>query len=757
MKKSFLSLITALVMVLSLLPSGIAFAEERTYIPEIVATSNIESLLGFGNPINTSTNPTITVTVGAPVLYNAAGTINWYKKDDNGNFKACSSGDTFTTGTYRLTCYFGLYSGDNSTYYLDENTTLTVDGEEWTYRSYRPMSGYEYMVFRSPEFTVHDFTEWHYDETNHWHECPDCGAIQNTATHTPDHEGSATAEYPILCTVCDYEMELQVGHTHSFTQEVVADKYKKADATCHSKAVYYKSCECGRKGTETFEVGDMLPHNAGTEWLSDGEYHWNICKNKECGAVVDSTKAAHIYDSDTDYRCNICKFKREDNRPRISHMEATSDIASILAVGNKAVNPTVTVTVGTPVHYNVNGTKNYYKKDGDSWQRVLVGETFTCGTYKMICHFGLYNYENDTFALSESTNVTVDGVEWSVDSYNYMDYYEYIVASSPEIVIHTPVTDSAVAATCTKTGKTQGSHCSVCGTVITAQKTVAKKAHTYKTYTTKATTSKNGSIVTKCSVCGSVKSKSTIYYPKTITLSTTSYTYNGSVKKPTVKVVGSNGKTISSSNYTVTYASGRKNVGKYAVKITFKGNYSGTKTLTFKINPISVSKCKITLSTTSYTYNGKVKKPTVTVKNANGTKLTTSSYMVTYASGRKNVGTYKVTIKMKGKYSGTKTLTFKINPPKTSVSSLTAGSKKFTVKWKKQATQTTGYQIQYSTSSKFTKSKTVTVSKNSTTSKTISKLSGKKKYYVRVRTYKTVGKAKYYSAWSKAKTVITKK
>ena len=124
MKKSFLSLITALVMVLSLLPSGIAFGEERTYIPEIVATSNIESLLGFGNPINTSTNPTITVTVGAPVLYNAAGTINWYKKDDNGNFKACSSGDTFTTGTYRLTCFFGLYAGDST--YKSKTVTVTV-------------------------------------------------------------------------------------------------------------------------------------------------------------------------------------------------------------------------------------------------------------------------------------------------------------------------------------------------------------------------------------------------------------------------------------------------------------------------------------------------------------------------------------------------------------------------------------------------------------------------------------------------------
>ncbi|MGN0521254.1 MAG: hypothetical protein ACI4IQ_01305, partial [Eubacterium sp.] len=74
-------------------------------------------------------------------------------------------------------------------------------------------------------------------------------------------------------------------------------------------------------------------------------------------------------------------------------------------------------------------------------------------------------------------------------------------------------------------------------------------------------------------------------------------------------------------------------------------------------------------------------------------------------------------------------------------------------------TQTTGYQIQYSTSSKFTSStsKTVTVTKNSTTSKTISKLTGNKKYYVRIRTYKTVNGEKIYSSWSKAKSVTTKK
>ena len=75
--------------------------------------------------------------------------------------------------------------------------------------------------------------------------------------------------------------------------------------------------------------------------------------------------------------------------------------------------------------------------------------------------------------------------------------------------------------------------------------------------------------------------------------------------------------------------------------------------------------------------------------------------------------------------------------------------------------RTTGYQVQYSASSKFSKAKTVTVVKNTTVSKKISKLSGKKKYYVRVRTYKTVkinGKSiRIYSGWSKAKTVTTKK
>ena len=183
------------------------------------------------------------------------------------------------------------------------------------------------------------------------------------------------------------------------------------------------------------------------------------------------------------------------------------------------------------------------------------------------------------------------------------------------------------------------------------------------------------------------------------------------------------------------------------------------KTLSTTVIPNASS---IKLKATSLTYNGKVRTPKVIVKDRTGkTLVKNTDYTVSYAKGRKYVGKYAVKITFRGKYSGTKTLYFTIKPKATSISSLKAGSKKFTVKWKKQATQTTGYQVQYSASSKFSKAKTVTVGKNTTVSKKISKLSGKKKYYVRVRTYKTVkinGKSiRIYSGWSKAKTVTTKK
>ena len=207
-------------------------------------------------------------------------------------------------------------------------------------------------------------------------------------------------------------------------------------------------------------------------------------------------------------------------------------------------------------------------------------------------------------------------------------------------------------------------------------------------------------------------------------------------------------------------------------------NHSYTTTInkaTFSKNGSVVKSCKICgdlasktaikrvksvkLSATKYTYSGKAKKPSVTVKDSAGKALKKGTdYTVSYSKGCKKVGSYKVTVTLKGNYSGSKTLTFKINPKATKISKVTAAKKSLKVKIKKQTTETTGYEVQYSTSKKFTKSttKTATVKKAKTTSLTLKKLKAKKTYYLRIRTYKTVGGKKFYSAWSKVTSKKTK-
>lgn len=165
------------------------------------------------------------------------------------------------------------------------------------------------------------------------------------------------------------------------------------------------------------------------------------------------------------------------------------------------------------------------------------------------------------------------------------------------------------------------------------------------------------------------------------------------------------------------------------------------------------------LSKTSFTYNGKVQTPTVSIA---GLKSGTD-YTVSWSTGRKNVGTYTATITLKGsKYTGTKTLTYTINPKGASIKKPAKAKKAFTAKWAKQSakmpkTRITGYQVQYSTDSKFTsENKTVTVKGFKKTSKKIKKLKSKTTYYVRVRTYMRTGGNTYYSGWSKTKSVKTK-
>ena len=296
--------------------------------------------------------------------------------------------------------------------------------------------------------------------------------------------------------------------------------------------------------------------------------------------------------------------------------------------------------------------------------------------------------------------------------------------------------------------------------------------HKEKAAVTKATSAKDGKTDTVCSVCNK-ELKASVGIPKasSITLSAATYTYDGKEKKPAVTVKDSKGKTLKNgTDYTVTYPAGCKNIGAYNVKVTFKGNYSGTVTKTFKINPKATTGVKATKAATSIKltwtaqsgvegyqiYDTAQKKVVATVKGANTNSVTISnltsgkaySYQVRAfktVSGTTYYGAYSAVLK---------TSTLPATPAVTSVTSPKA--KNLTVKWSKIASAT-GYEIQYSTDKNFKSGITAkTVNANGTVSATYTGLAAGKTYYVRIRTYKTIDGAKVYSPYATAKSVKIK-
>ncbi len=328
---------------------------------------------------------------------------------------------------------------------------------------------------------------------------------------------------------------------------------------------------------------------------------------------------------------------------------------------------------------------------------------------------------------------------------------------------HTIVIDQGKAATCTTDGLTEGKHCSVCKTVLVPQEVIPASHNWEEDFTIdkepSCTTEGRKSI--HCKKCGETKDEQVIPatghdFTEWETIEETSCTKEG-ITQRRCKICG----------FTET-----KKLDKKAHE--WGTEYTADQPATFAADGSKSIHCKncetiseaiaiprinsVKISATAYTYSGGVKTPSVTVKDANGNALhNKTDYIVQYASGRKNVGTYKVIVTFKDNYSGKKTLSYTINPKGTAISSLSKSKKAFTAKWKKQSAQTSGYQLLYSTNSKFkSRNKYVTVSSYKTTSKTIKKLAAKKKYYVKIRTYKSVSGKKYYSGWSAAKTVVTK-
>lgn len=175
---------------------------------------------------------------------------------------------------------------------------------------------------------------------------------------------------------------------------------------------------------------------------------------------------------------------------------------------------------------------------------------------------------------------------------------------------------------------------------------------------------------------------------------------------------------------------------------------------------VSLDRATIALSSRSFTFNGKTRTPSVTVKAGGKTLRAGTDYTVAYGSGRKLPGTYRVTVTGRGSYQGQRSVTFAIKAPtvkKTPLTKVKGGKRTLTATWKKASGNVSGYQVQCATDKKFKKNKkTQYVKGKAKRSAKITKLKAKKKYYVRVRTVYKVGGKTFYGSWSAAKTVRVK-
>lgn len=203
---------------------------------------------------------------------------------------------------------------------------------------------------------------------------------------------------------------------------------------------------------------------------------------------------------------------------------------------------------------------------------------------------------------------------------------------------HVPEVLPPVTPTCLTTGLTAGSRCKTCGEILEKQQTVPMLSHSFTTKQTKAGYQKAGKVVRTCSLCGK---RETRYIPAvaTIRLSGTKYVYDEQRHTPKVRILDENGKYLQRDiDFTLTYPTGRRDVGTYQIKIKFIGDYKGSKKVSYQIVPAKVEKL---------TARAGVKSAALSWKAAPGATDYVVYYSVTEKGGYKKLGsTSKTSAKM---------------------------------------------------------------------------------------------------------------
>ena len=593
------------------------------------------------------------------------------------------------------------------------------------------------------------------------------GSAVITKQPTCTSEGTKTK----TCTKCGATVTETIAKlSHSYTTTVVAPTCTADGYTLHKCSV----CGTSYKDSTTKATGHSYGNSVVTKQPTCTSEGTKTKTCTKCNATVTETipKTSHKYADTvvaptcttggyTLHKCSVCGTSYKDNTTKATgHSYGNSVVTKQPTCTSEGTaiktctkcNATVTETIAKTSHkYADTVVAPTCTTDGYTLHKCSVcGTSYKDSTTKATGH----SYGNSV--VTKQPTCTSEGTKTKTCTKCNATVTEKLPAKG-----HTAVTDKGYPATCTTAGKTDGSHCSVCNTVIKAQTVINATGHKSSGWITDkaASIGVKGSMHKECTVCkkvletAEIPALSRISISKaSVTLSTSTYAYDGKAKKPGV-TVKLNGKTLKNgTDYTVSYSNNTK-VGTAKVTITGKGNYTGSVSKTYSIKNNFKKATVSGISTKAFT--GKNITQSITVKYNGKTLKKGTDYTVSY-SNNKNIGTATVKIAGKGSYTGTITKTFKINPAKQEIQKLTAKSKAFFVDWAQKGSAT-GYEIQYATNSKFTSAKKVTITNNKTDTKTISKLSGKKKYYVRVRSYTTVKGTKYYGAWSASKSVTTKK
>ncbi len=504
---------------------------------------------------------------------------------------------------------------------------------------------------------------------------------------------------PIMYSIDPYD--ILAVHKHSYESKIT----KKAACETAGERTY--TCKiCGDSYTESIAATGhktVKDKAVAATCITDGKTEGSHCS--VCGRVIKAQTvikaAGHKYDNGKvtkqptctaegvkTYTCSVCGAAKTEAVKAKGHTIVTDKaVAAACTTDGKTEGP----------HCSVCGA-------------VIKAQTVIKAT----------GHKYDDGKITKQPTCTATGVKTFTCSECGATKTETIKANG-----HTEVIDKAVAATCTTDGKTEGSHCSVCGKVIKAQTVIKATGHNFGSWniTKSATCTESGSQTRTCTACGKTETK---------TIPAKGHTSSKWIidKQPAVGVKGSKHK-----------------------ECTVCGKVLETAVIP-ALGSADISEATVTLSATSYAYNGKAKKPAVTVTLNGKTLKKDVDYTVKYSSNTA-IGKAKVTVAGKGKYVGIITKSFKILPAKQTIAKITSQKNGFALNWTKDK-NVTGYQIQYDVKSDLKSAKSTYVKSNTTYKKTISGLKTKKTYYVRVRSYKTVGGVKYYGSWSGVKSVKTK-